>query len=136
MDVSATIITDGRRILCFKKGNTEYDYLSEHFEFPGGKIESGETPEQALARELREELGYSIPNKIELFDVVNYEYDDFSVRLHCFIITDAYPEYQLTEHTDALWLPVEDLADLNWAGADAIVVERLTQRFEPDREKP
>lgn len=135
MDVSAAIITDGKRILCFRKGNTEYDYLSDHFEFPGGKLESGETPEQALARELKEELGYSVPNEIELFDVVDYEYNDFSVKLHCFIIRDADPRYQLTEHTDALWLPVEDLADLNWAGADAIVVERLTQKFEPDREK-
>ena len=135
MDVSAAIITDGKRILCFRKGNTEYDYLSDHFEFPGGKLESGETPEQALVRELREELGYSVPNEIELFNIVDYEYDDFSVRLHCFIITDADPEYRLTEHTDALWQPIENLTDLNWAGADAIVVERLTQKFDPGREK-
>ena len=129
MEVSAAIITDGKKVLCFRKGESSHTYLAHRFEFPGGKIEPGELPEQALVRELEEELRYrTMSESLEFFEDIDYDYEDFSVRLHYFVIRDQYPSFVLTEHTEAKWVAIDDLLDLDWAGADLKLVKTLQER--------
>lgn len=102
MEVSAAIITNGSEVLCFQKGKSRHEYLSNRFEFPGGKLEPSEFPEEALIRELKEELDYDASSHpLRYFRSIDYDYDDFSVRLHYFIIRDPKPVLELREHVDA-----------------------------------
>ncbi len=126
MEVSAAVITNGSEVLCFQKGQNKHEYLSNRFEFPGGKLEPSESPEEALIRELKEELDYdasALP--LTYFRSIDYDYDDFSVRLHYFIIRDPNPVLRLKEHIDAQWHALDDLWNLNWAGADLELVRIL-----------
>lgn len=126
MEVSAAIISNGSEVLCFQKGQSKHDYLSQRFEFPGGKLEPSELPEDALVRELREELSYEVPrDSMRFFKDIHYDYEDFSVDLHYFFIFDSNPNYILSEHVAVLWHPVTDLDELNWAGADLEIVKCL-----------
>ena len=118
MEVSAAIITNGSEVLCFQKGKAKHDYLTNRFEFPGGKLEPSESPEQALARELKEELNYDVSGKhLTFYKDIDYDYSDFSVKLHYFIIHDPNPIFVLKEHIDAQWHSIDNLEELNWAGA-------------------
>ena len=130
MEVSAAIITNGSEVLCFQKGRIKHEYLSNRFEFPGGKLEPSESPEEALVRELKEELDYDASSHpMTYFRSIDYDYDDFSVRLHYFIIRDPNPALELREHIGAQWHALDDLEGLNWAGADLKLVNIL--RTEP-----
>ncbi len=130
MEVSAAIITNGSEVLCFQKGQSRHEYLSNRFEFPGGKLEPSESPEEALVRELKEELDYDASSHpMTYFRSIDYDYDDFSVRLHYFIIHDPNPALELREHIGAQWHALDDLEGLNWAGADLKLVNIL--RTEP-----
>ena len=129
MEVSAAIITDGKKVLCFRKGDSNHTYLAHRFEFPGGKLEPGETPEQALIRELGEELRYHTTlDRLEFFEDIKYDYSDFSVKLHYFVIRDTNPTFVLTEHTEAKWVSIDSLLDFEWAGADLKLVKILQER--------
>lgn len=126
MEVSAAIITNGSEVLCFQKGKAKHDYLSNKFEFPGGKLEPSESPEQALVRELVEELNYDVSGMhLTFYKDVDYDYSDFSVKLHYFIIYDPSPNFVLREHIDAQWHSLDNLEKLNWAGADLKLVKDL-----------
>ena len=130
MEVSAAIITDGEKVLCFRKGESNYKSLSHRFEFPGGKIEFGETPEQALVRELKEELKYETTiNSLKFYKVIDYDYEDFSVKLYYFIIQDSQPSYSLSEHLEAIWVPKDSLLSLDWVGADATIVRMMQDLY-------
>lgn len=121
--VAAVIEQDGE-LLCVKKGDHPLTYLRHKFEFPGGKIEEGEGEEEALLREIEEELQISIQvgHKIA---VVNHQYPDFMITLTAFKCYADSRSLLLTEHTEAIWLPVAKLKTLDWAGADQPIVQCL-----------
>ncbi|GAA4807669.1 (deoxy)nucleoside triphosphate pyrophosphohydrolase [Olivibacter ginsenosidimutans] len=122
--VVAAVIVHNDEILCVQKGENPYTYLRYKFEFPGGKVEWNEREEDALRREIAEELLLPIvvDHKIA---VVHHQYPDFSITLtayHCYTSTRA---LTLTEHINAFWLPKDKLETLDWAGADQPIVKCL-----------
>lgn len=122
--VAAIIILDGRA-LCTQRGLHKFGYLSGKFEFPGGKVEPGESNEAALAREIAEELKVNVVVGPHLTTVA-HQYPDFAIELHSYICqADDIHNLQLTEHIAHKWLPVDQLSELDWAAADIPIVEKL-----------
>lgn len=95
-DVVAAVICNGEKILCMQKGKTKYSYTSFKYEFPGGKIEAGETPQQALKREIHEEMDYDI-HVGEKLVTVNHSYPDFCISLTAFICDAENTEFKMNE---------------------------------------
>ena len=125
-EVSAAIITNGKEVLCFRKGFSKHDYLSCKFEFPGGKIEPNESPQEALVRELSEELVlHCQSSQLQPFHTLMHEYADFSVRIHYFFLYSENPNYVLKEHTEAKWCSTDTIGTLDWADADREAVTKL-----------
>ena len=120
--MAAVIERDGR-IFAAARGYGDY---RGWWEFPGGKIEPGETPQQALQRELLEEMDYRIKVDRHLI-TVNHEYPDFSITLATYLCTPISPSFKLKEHNDFRWLPKEDLSTLDWAAADSDIINLLMQ---------
>ena len=121
--VGAIIENDNNEILCALRGPEMT--LPNYWEFPGGKIENGETKEEALKREIQEELGCVI----EVFDHVEdttYEYEKVIVRLETFKSKIISGTPMLTEHAEIKWVSREELPSLNWAPADIPAIEKLT----------
>ncbi len=121
--VAATIIHEDQ-ILCVQRNVSKYDYISKKWEFPGGKIEMGESKESAITREISEELKMDISVEMEFF-TVNHEYPDFTMTMHSFICKTNNTALTLTEHLNFEWLPKTALAKLDWAAADIPIVEAL-----------
>ncbi len=96
------------------------------WEFPGGKIKPGETPEHCLFREIAEELAVKVAVHHALFEVT-HAYPDFTITLYPFVCTIISGTIFLREHAAVIWLPREDLASLNWAEADLPVLETYLQ---------
>lgn len=124
IEVVAAIVYHKDEILCVQRSQNKLSYISEKFEFPGGKIEVGESKKEALQRELLEELSMKV-NIQSLFLTVVHEYPDFEITMHCFICTVDTKEITLHEHIDHKWLTIENLKNLNWAAADIPVVDKL-----------
>lgn len=124
VEVVAGIVINEGKILCTQRGQSKFSYISEKYEFPGGKIEPHETNETALIRELREELKMTVEVK-QRFITINHEYPDFRITMHAYICHTDSREYTLTEHLEALWLGIEQLGSLDWAAADVPIVEEL-----------
>lgn len=123
-EVVAAIIRSKNKILCVKRGKSKYDYISDKYEFPGGKIEAGETREETIKREILEELEMVIEIQQE-FLTVTHHYPDFSITMHSFLCSCENPNVTLTEHIDFKWLSADELPNLDWAGADLPIVEKL-----------
>lgn len=126
IEVVAAIIYFGEEILCVQRPENKLDYISKKFEFPGGKIEKSETKEEALKRELIEELGI-IPSIGNLYLTVVHEYPDFQLTMHSFVCRATSKNLTLNEHISAKWLKVENLASLDWAAADIPIVSKLIE---------
>ena len=120
--VVGAVFHDGERFLaCRKKPGKP---LKGHWEFPGGKIEPGETPEQALAREIREELNL-IAEVGQKVTTTTYEYDFATIELTTFYCTLVDGDLRLTDHDDTKWVTSTEAAHLTWAPADIPAVEAI-----------
>lgn len=124
IEVVAGVIFWKDLVLCVQRPKNKLHYISEKFEFPGGKIEKGETKEEALHRELLEELNLSITIK-SFFMTVVHEYPDFELMMHSFMCEADSKELILHEHIDQKWLKINELTELDWAAADIPIVDKL-----------
>jgi 8-oxo-dGTP diphosphatase len=124
IEVVAGVIYFEDEILCVQRPKNKYLYISEKFEFPGGKIEDGESKEEALHRELLEELNLSTKIKSSFLTVV-HQYPDFELTMHSFICEIETKNLTLSEHIDQKWLKINELDSLDWAAADVPIVEKL-----------
>ena len=127
IEVVAAIIQHDGKTLCVQRGPSKFDYIHHKFEFPGGKVEQGETGEQAITRELQEELHLYI-NKADYFMTVEHTYPDFHITMHAYICSVENRDIVLTEHIDAKWLSLDELPELDWAAADIPFVEKLMSK--------
>lgn len=121
LKVVAAIIKQDNKILATQRG---YGEFKGGWEFPGGKIEAGETPEIALAREIKEELNTDIIIE-EFFDNVLYEYPTFRLDMDCYICKIIDETIQLNEHLQSKWLTKENLDSVNWLEADLGLIDKL-----------
>ena len=119
--VVAAVIRDGDRIFATARGYGEY---KGWWEFPGGKIEAGETPEEALIREIREELDTEI-RVGKLIDTIEYDYPMFHLSMDCFWTEVVAGRLVLKEAEDARWLTKETLESVQWLPADASLIEHI-----------
>ena len=122
--VAAIIVRDGR-IFATQRG---YGDWKDWWEFPGGKVEPGESPEDALKREIREELATEIEVD-ELLTTVEYDYPKFHLTMHCYLCTIISGDLSLLEHEDARWLALDELDCVKWLPADKDVIEKLSTIF-------
>lgn len=124
VEVVAAIIVNDDKVLCVQRGENKYEYISQKFEFPGGKIESGETREDTIVREIMEELDLKIQIQKE-FITINHNYPDFTLTMHSFICSCENTNLNLKEHISFEWLQLNELSKLDWAGADVPIVAEL-----------
>lgn len=124
--VVAAIIRDANgRVLCTQRGYGEW---KDWWEFPGGKLEAGETPEEALMREIREELSTEI-RVDEFLCTVDYDYPTFHLTMHCCLCSLLTGALHLNEHKAARWLEISELGSVKWLPADVEVALRLQCRI-------
>ena len=121
IEVVAAIITKDGKYFATQRG---YGDFAGGWEFPGGKIEPGETPQQALVREIKEELDADIVVG-ELVETVEYDYPKFHLTMHCFLCELISESLVLREHEAAKWLTASELDTVDWLPADRDVVEKL-----------
>ena len=121
IEVVAAIIRKGDKIFATQRGYGEW---KDWWEFPGGKIEPEESQEDALKREIREELATEIEVGT-LLSTVEYDYPKFHLTMHCYLCTIISGELSLLEHEDARWLTTDELDSVKWLPADKDVIEKL-----------
>ena len=119
--VVAAIIRQGERILATQRGYGDY---KDGWEFPGGKIEPGETPEEAVVREIEEELGMTVAVERHVVDV-SYDYPQFHLEMACYLCSIAEGTPHLLEHEAARWLLPHEIDSVDWLPADVLVVDAL-----------
>lgn len=123
--VAAAIIRKDNEILATQRS---YGEFAGGWEFPGGKIETGETPTQALIREIREELNAEIQIE-DHFITVEYDYPNFHLHMQCYLCSLQNNSMELLEHSDSRWLSKETLDSVEWLAADVTIIEKLKEIF-------
>lgn len=124
--VVAAIIVENGRVFATQRG---YGDFKDGWEFPGGKIEAGESPEQALVREIREELDTEV--RVErLLRTVEWDYPTFHLSMDCFICKIKSGDLHLREHEAASWLDLEHLNDVDWLPADLQLIPEIAKCLE------
>ncbi len=126
LEVVAAVIYSNNKIFATQRG---YGEFKGWWEFPGGKIEAGESPEEALVREIQEELDTTI--KVEtLIDIVEYDYDNFHLHMKVFSGKILSGNLVLKEHQSARWLLPEELDCVNWLPADLSIIAKIKNNLE------
>lgn len=130
--VAAIIVHEGR-VLCMQRGQTKYPYTAFKWEFPGGKIEPGEQAEDALHREIREEMAMEI-TILRHITTLHHVYPDFEVTLEFYLChggsrldEQGMPAFTMREHHAYCWCPVADLHTIDWVAADYPVIRQIQQ---------
>lgn len=123
--VVAAIIIHDQKVFATQRG---YGEFKDGWEFPGGKIETGETPEEALVREIKEELDTEVEVK-ELIDTVEYDYPTFHLSMDCFICNIISGNLVLKEHEDAKWLTREMIDSVEWLPADLGLIDKIREDY-------
>lgn len=118
--VAAIIVKDGK-VFATQRG---YGEFKDGWEFPGGKIEAGETPHEALVREIREELDTEVAVG-ELLDTVEWDYPAFHLSMDCFVCSIVSGDLHLREHEAARWLSKDQLYDVEWLPADVRLIPQI-----------
>ncbi|MBO6255733.1 MAG: (deoxy)nucleoside triphosphate pyrophosphohydrolase [Bacteroidaceae bacterium] len=126
VEVVAAIIRKGDKIFATQRGYGEW---KDWWEFPGGKMEVGETPEEALVREIHEELSAEI-SVDEFLCTVEYVYPQFHLTMHCYLCSLMTDSLHLNEHEAARWLSKDEWVSVKWLPADVKVVELLKSRIQ------
>ena len=117
-------IKDNEIILVTRRGSGEF---ADMWEFPGGKIEQGETREEALIREIKEELELNI-NNLDYLTTIDYDYTNFHLTMHCYICNIASGILNLNVHNSAKWITVNELDKQEWVPADVDVVKAIKNK--------
>ena len=121
IEVVAAIICKGEYIFATQRG---YGDFKDGWEFPGGKMEPGESPEEALVREIQEELSTTI-SVDKFLCSVEYDYPKFHLTMHCYLCSLQTEALHLNEHEAARWLTKDELDSVDWLPADRVVVEKI-----------
>ncbi len=129
INVVAAIIIKDNKIFATQRG---YGEFKDGWEFPGGKVEQGEAPENAIVREIKEELDTTIEVK-EYFDTVEYDYPNFHLSMKCYICTVLSGKLELLEHEAAKWLDKDSLDSVAWLPADLGLVDKLKDYLSKNR---
>ncbi|HBH61139.1 MAG TPA: 8-oxo-dGTP diphosphatase MutT [Nitrospiraceae bacterium] len=124
--VACAIIERGGKVLCTQR--SESMSLPLKWEFPGGKINEGESPEECLKRELHEELGVDT-SVVQALPASTHHYPSFTITLYPFMCEGIVGEIVLQEHSAIVWLPINELAALDWADADLPVIKEYQGQF-------
>ena len=126
INVVAAIIRDGNRVFATQRGYGDY---KDGWEFPGGKIKTGETPQKALVREIKEELDTEIVVG-DLLTIIEYDYPTFHLSMQCFWCQIVEGTLVLKEHEAARWLDLESIDSVDWLPADQIIIPLLKEKME------
>lgn len=121
IEVVAAIIRDGERIFATQRG---YGEFKDMWEFPGGKVEAGESLEDALRREIREELDTEI-GVDSFLCTVDYDYPSFHLTMHCYMCSVISGDLVLKEHESARWLGMDELDSVDWLPADIGILPKI-----------
>ena len=125
IEVVAAIIKKGDRVFATQRG---YGDWKDWWEFPGGKMEPGETPEEALKREIREELDAEI-SVDKFLETIDYDYPQFHLTMHCFLCSLVGEALHLNEHEAARWLSAQNLNTVEWLPADLTLIANLQKEL-------
>ena len=129
IEVVAAIIRDGDRVFATQRG---YGSWKDWWEFPGGKMEEGETPQEALKREIMEELSADI-RVGKLLDTVEWDYPEFHLTMHCFMCTLSHDAMHLNEHEAAKWLNMTTLHSVKWLPADEALLPVIEKELNEEK---
>ena len=129
IEVVAAIIRDGDRVFATQRG---YGPWKDWWEFPGGKMEEGETEQEALVREIKEELSADI-RVGKLLDTVEWDYPEFHLTMHCFMCTLSHDAMHLNEHEAAKWLNMTTLHSVKWLPADEALLPVIEKELNEEK---
>ena len=122
--VVAAIIRQDDTYLCMQRCRSRYDYISEHWEFPGGKVEAEESDHEAILREIKEEMDWDVYVGRKL-GTVSHDYPDFRIELTAYLCKPGEGDFNLLEHLDCKWLRIGEMAGLKWTEADRKLLKLL-----------
>ena len=126
IEVVAAIIHKGDKVFATQRGYGEW---KDYWEYPGGKVEPGESPEDALVREIQEELDTEI-NVDKFLATIEWDYPKFHLRMHCYMCSLLTEALHLNEHEDARWLSAADLSSVNWLPADYQLIPLIEKELQ------